>query len=348
MKRTRKLAGSAGVLVAVAVAASGLIATSVSSAAPQQQAGFLAGVVSDVGRFNDKGFNQLSLQGCKQGAKAVANGTCRAFESRSTADYIPNFTKLVRAGADISIATGFLLADATATIAKKFRKSHFTIVDYSVHAPPFANKAGKPLFKNVVGLTFATNENSYMIGCLAALMARDAGSRVISATGGIKIPTVTIFIAAYAAGAKKCVKGTKTLVDYSQDFVDQAKCKELALNHIDAGSKVEFAVAGGCGLGALDAAKEAKIWGVGVDKDQSFLGPHILTSAVKRVDLAVKGVIQAQSLGVYPGGTDIKFNLGNGGVAIGKISRKVPPNYITRMNSIGLQIMNGVIKPPVK
>jgi basic membrane protein A and related proteins len=340
------MAGSVGVLAAVAVAASGLIVTSVSSAAPQQ-AGFLAGVVSDVGRFNDKGFNQLSLQGCKQGAKA-AGGTCRALESRATADYIPNFTRLVRARADISIATGFLLADGTATIAKKFPKSHFTIVDYSMHAPPFANKAGKPLFKNVVGLTFATNENSYMIGCLAALMAKRAGGNTISATGGIKIPTVTIFIAAYAAGAKKCVKGTKTLVDYSQDFVDQAKCKELALNHIDGGSKVEFAVAGNCGLGALDAAKEAKIWGVGVDKDQAFLGKHILTSAVKRVDTAVKGVIQAQSIGVFPGGTDINFNLGNGGVAIGKISNRVPTTYISKMNSIGLQIMNGVIKPPVK
>ena len=83
---------------------------------------------------------------------------------------------------------------------------------------------------------------------------------------------------------KKCAPGTKTLVDYSQDFVDQAKCKELALNQIDGGSKVVFAVAGSCGLGALDAAKESEVWGVGVDTDQSFLGPHILTSAVKRVD----------------------------------------------------------------
>jgi basic membrane protein A len=340
------MVGSVGVLAAVAVAASGLIVTSVSSDAPQQ-GGFLAGVVSDVGRFNDKGFNALALQGCKSGAKA-ARGTCRAFESRQTADYIPNLVKLQRARADIVVTVGFLLADATATVAKKFPKSHYTIVDYSMHAPPFANKAGKPLFKNVAGLTFATNENSYMIGCLAGLMAKKAGGKTISATGGIAIPTVTIFIAAYAAGAKKCAPGTKTLVDYSQDFVDQAKCKELALNHIDAGSKVEFAVAGNCGLGALDAAKEAKIWGVGVDKDQSFLGPHILTSAVKRVDRAVDGVIGTQALGVFPGGTDINFNLANNGVAVGKISRKVPPAFISRMNSIGLQIQNGVIKPPVK
>ena len=340
------MAGSVGVLAAVAVAASALIATSVSSAAPQQKK-FLAGVVSDVGRFNDKGFNQLSLQGCKSGARK-AGGTCLAFESRSTADYIPNFTKLHRAGANISVATGFLLADGTATIAKKFPRDRFTIVDYSVKAPPFANAKGKVLFKNVLGLTFQTNENSYMIGCLAALMAKRAGGNTISATGGIKLPTVTIFIAAYAAGAKKCVKGTKTLVDYSQDFVDQAKCKELALNHIDGGSKVEFAVAGNCGLGALDAAKEAKIWGVGVDKDQSFLGPHILTSAVKRVDRAVEAALLSADLGLFAGGTDLNFDLQNNGVAIGKISRRVPKSYIARMNALGAQIIAGKIKPPVK
>ena len=346
MKRTRKLAGSVGVLAAVAVAASALIATGVSSAAPSQ-ASFLAGVVSDVGRFNDKGFNQLSLEGCKRGARKAA-GQCRAIESRQTSDYIPNFTRMVRSRANITIATGFLLSDALATVAKRFRQDHFTIVDYSAKAPPLGSKSGKALYKNVLGLTFATNENSYMIGCLAALMARDAGRKVISATGGISLPTVTIFIAAYAAGAKKCVPGTRTLVDYSQDFVDQAKCKELALNHIDAGSKVEFAVAGGCGLGALDAAKEERIWGVGVDKDQAFLGPHILTSAVKRVDRAVEAAILSEDLGLFKGGTDLNFNLKNKGVGIGKISPKVPKRYITKMNALGAQIIAGKIRPPVK
>jgi basic membrane protein A len=332
------------VLVAVAVAASALIATGVSSAAPS--AGFLAGVVSDVGRFNDKSFNQLALQGCKSGAKK-AGGTCRGLESRSTSDYIPNFTKLVRDGADISIATGFLLADGTATVAKKFPKSKFAIVDYSVHAPPFASSgSSRPLFKNVVGTNFATNENSYMIGCLSALMAKKAGGKTISAVGGINIPTVSIFIAAYRAGATKCVPGTKTLIDFSQDFGDQAKCKELALNQIAAGSKVVFQVAGGCGLGALDAAKEKHVWGIGVDKDQSFLGPHILTSAVKRVDRAVEALILATDLGVYPAGNDLNFNLKNNGVAIGKISKAVPKAYIKKMNALGAQIIAGKIKPP--
>jgi basic membrane protein A and related proteins len=319
----------------------------VSAGAPARstQDAFLAGVVSDVGRFNDKGFNQLSLKGCKSGAKK-AKGTCRALESKAVSDYIPNFTRLARDEADIAVATGFLLADGTAKIAKRFPASRYAIVDYSVKAAPFANKKGKPLFKNVVGLTFATNQNSYMIGCLAALMAKRDGGNVISAVGGIKLPTVDIFIAAYRAGAARCVKGTQTLIDYSQDFVDQAKCKELALNHIDQGSKVVFQVAGGCGLGALDAAKEQGVWGVGVDNDQAFLGPHILTSAVKRVDVAVETVVLSAKNDTYRGGRDLTFNLKNKGVAVGKINRRVPKAFITQMNKIGTQILAGKIKPP--
>jgi basic membrane protein A len=331
-------------LLALAAVAA-LVVSAAGSASPQQQ--FIAGVVSDVGRFNDKGFNQLSLKGCKSGAKK-AKGTCRALESRSTGDYVPNFARLQRDGAAISIATGFLLAEGTATVAKRFPNGKFAIVDYSVRAAPFANAKGKPLFKNVVGLTFATNENSYMIGCLAAQMARRDGSNIISAVGGIKIPTVDIFIAAYRAGARKCVPGTRTLIDYSQDFVDQAKCKELALNQIDRGSKVVFQVAGGCGLGALDAAKEQSVWGVGVDLDQSFLGAHILTSAVKRVDLSVESVILSVKNGTYKGGADFVFNLKNNGVAIGKISPRVPRAFIKRMNALKPQILSGKIKPPTK
>ena len=328
------------------VAASALIVSAAGSASSSQDS-FIAGVVSDVGRFNDKGFNQLSLKGCKSGAKK-AGGTCRALESRSTADYLPNFTRLQRDGADVSIATGFLLADGTAAVAKRFPKGKFAIVDYSVKAAPFATPKGKVLYKNVVGLTFATNQNSYMIGCLAALMARRDGGNTISAVGGISIPTVTIFIAAYSAGAKRCVPGTKTLVDYSQEFVDQAKCTELATNQIAAGSKVVFAVAGGCGLGALDVAKQEGVWGVGVDNDQSFLGKHILTSAVKRVDVAVETAVLSAKNGTYKGGTDLTFNLKNKGVAIGKISSEVPAAYIKRMNAIGALILAGKIKPPVK
>src|SRR6185312_14405270 len=124
------------------------------------------------------------------------------------------------------------------------------------------------------------------------------------------------------AGAEAAVPGTKVRWDYSQDWEDQAKCKELALNQIASGSKVIFQVAGGCGLGALLAAKEQKVWGIGVDADQSFLGPHVLTSALKGVDTAVFLTAKAVQDGTFHGGGNADFGLDQDGVGLGKFSPK--------------------------
>ena len=105
-------------------------------------------------------------------------------------------------------------------------------------------------------------------------------------------------------------------------------------------------MAGNCGLGALDAAKQQGVWGVGVDNDQSFLGPHILTSAVKRVDVAVFEAISAAVEGSFEGGTDLVFDLENDGVAVGKISPKVPEEFVERMNDLEPLIRSGEIDPP--
>ena len=169
---------------------------------------------------------------------------------------MPNLSTLARQGFDVSIGVGFLLAEGVNTVARQFPNSQFAIIDYSVMAPPFTD-AEKMVETpdNVVGLTFATNENSYLIGCMAAMMVKQGGDQVISAVGGLDIPTVSIFIAGYRDGARACVPDTEVLIGFSQDFVDQAKCKEIALGQIAKGSQVVFQVAGGCGLEALDAAR---------------------------------------------------------------------------------------------
>jgi basic membrane protein A and related proteins len=338
--RARRLIPLAVVSAAAIVlaAAAGLASSGSGDAATKT---YKVGLVSDVGRFNDRSFNQSALDGLRR-AQRVLKVQGRAVESRQTSDYIPNLSSLVRDNYDLTISVGFLLADATNTVSTQFPNSKFAIIDYSVKAPPFTSN------RNVRGLTFATNENSYMIGCLSALMAQRRGRKVISAVGGIKLPTVDIFIAGYRAGARRCVRGTKVLIGYSQDFVAQDKCKEIALSQIAQGSKVVFQVAGGCGLGALDAARERGVWGLGVDKDQKYLGKHVLTSAVKRVDQSVFLTVAAIKAGKFKGGTDAVFNLKNGGVAVGKIDKRVPAKFIKRMNALRPLIISGKIKPPKK
>jgi basic membrane protein A len=302
-------------------------------------------LVSDVGHFNDKSFNQSQLEGLNR-AKANLGITAIPLQSNSASDYLPNLTTAVRRNSNLVISAGFLLAPATATIAKKFPNTHFAITDYPVEAAPFANKSGTPLFKNVEGLTYAANESGCLVGVLAAKMAQKAGGNVIGAVGGIKIPPVDIWIAGYKYCAQKAVPGTKVVTGYSQDFVDTTKCKTVAQNLISQGAKVLFQVAGLCGLGTLKAADDAGIWGIGVDKDQYNDAKRVLTSGVKRVDNGVYQAVQQVQQGKFKGGSDLLFNLKNGGMSVGKINPAVPKAFIDEMNMYKQQIINGTLKVP--
>lgn len=342
MKKVRFLAPVAALAVMAVVAAS-LVGTG--AAAPR--AGYSAGLVSDVGRFNDKGFNQLQLVGLNYAKAHIAGLKTSAVESHSAGDYLPNFATLARRGTNIIIGAGFLLAAQEAQVAKQFPNTKFAITDYDVTGAPFNGKKSP----NVEGLTYATQENSYLVGCLAGLMVKkQGGDQNIGVVGGVKIPPVDAFLAGYKAGAQKCDPGIKVQIGYSQDFIDQAKCKTVAQNQIDAGSQVEFNVAGPCGLGTLDAANDAGIWGIGVDVDQYKLHPaHMLTSAVKRVDtgvyLAIKGAMTGSG---FKGGGNLTFNLKNHGVALGKINPNVPASFIKTINGLRAKIVAGKIKPPAK
>jgi basic membrane protein A and related proteins len=150
------------------------------------------------------------------------------------------------------------------------------------------------------------------------------------------------YIAGFQAGAKEAYPQVETLNGYSQDFVDQAKCKEIALDQISKGSKVVFQVAGGCGLGALDAAQEEGVQGIGVDADQSYLGDHILTSALKKVDVAVFEAVERAQAGNFEGGTDVIATVENGGVGLGKISAE-GKKYESQVQEVQDQIAAGEI-----
>ena len=335
----------AGVL-SVGLAASGALIKSDSGSAAAK-ATFKAALVSDIGTFNDKSFNESQLDGLKR-AKAKLGADILPLESKSSSQYAPNFNKAVRGKADLIIAAGFLLANTTATYAKKFPDTKFAITDYGAEVPPLGSKTFKPLYPNVEGLTYAANEGGCLVGVLAAKMAAKTGKKIIGAVGGIKIPPVDIWIAGYRYCAKKAVPGTKVLINYSQDFSAIDKCKTQAENLIGRGAQVLFQVAGGCGLGTLKAAAAAGIWGIGVDKDQYRDAKRILTSGVKRVDNGVYQAIQKVQNGKFVAGGNLLFNLKNGGMSVGKINPAVPKKFITAMNAVKAKIIKKQLKVPTK
>ena len=294
-----------------------------------------AGVVTDIGGLNDRSFNSLANKGRKDAESQLGVET-RVLISKSNADYVPNLSQLAQQQFDIIVPVGFLMADATNTVATKLPNANFAIVDF-----PAAALKDKP--KNVQGLLFAEQEAGYLAGYLAGLWAKDNKAKTVSTVGGQKIPPVDHYIAGFQAGAKKAFPGVETLNAYSQDFVDQAKCKEIALDQIAKGSKVVFQVAGGCGLGALDAAKEKGVQGIGVDADQSYLGDHILTSALKKVDVAVLEAIKRAQDDKFKGGTDVIATVENDGVGLGKIG-PAGEKYADKITEITDQIAAGEIK----
>ena len=298
-------------------------------------------LVTDVGQLNDRGFNQLAYEGLKRAEKELGV-EIRVAQSNSPADYIPNHTTLARQGFDLVIGVGFSQGDAVDTTATNLPNSKFAIVDVD-------QQSLKSRPENVVGLLFREQEVGYLAGYLAGLAEkRRPGPDVVSSVGGFKEPPVDRFIAGYQAGAKSAAPGIKTLNGYSQTWDDQAKCKEVALGHIARGAGVVFQVAGGCGLGALDAANERDVWGIGVDADQSFLGEHVMTSAIKRVDEAVFRTIQSVVEDEWQGGRSIVFGLEDDGVGLGTISSEVPEEDREALEQVRERIRSGEIEVPAE
>src|SRR4051795_3508842 len=326
------LAAGAALLLAAGCGGSSKSSSSTSGSTTTQSGKTIA-LVSDIGKFNDRSFNQSQKEGLDK-AHNELGVTTLPLQSASTSDYVPNLSAAVRKKADLIISAGFLLADSTNTVAKKNPNLHFAITDYDVTGAPFNG------LKNVEGLTYAANESGCLVGYLAAEMAKkQGGKQILGAVGGVKIPPVDIWIAGYQYCAKLFNPNIKVLVGYSQDFVASDKCKTVAENQISQGAQVLFQVAGGCGLGTLKAADAAHIWGIGVDKDQYNDAQRVLTSGVKRVDTGVYQAIGKAKNGGFKGGHNLLFNLKNGGMSVGKINPAVPKAYKTLMNSYKTKII---------
>ncbi len=327
----------AGLVAAVAVLAAGCGSgdDAASETTESTPTGIKVGLITDLGQLNDNGFNELAYNGLKRAEKELGIQG-RLIESKSAADYVPNMASLARQGYDLIIGVGYAQGNAIASTAKAFPNTKFAIIDVDQ-----STLKGTPA--NVQGQLFREEQVGYLVGYLAALETKRAGGNAISAVGGFKEPPVDRYIAGYRAGATAAVPGIKVKWGYSQDWEDQAKCKELALNQIAAGSKTVFQVAGACGLGALLAAKQQKVWGIGVDADQSFLGPHVLTSGLKGVDTAVFLTAKAAQDGAFAGGGNAVFGLNEDGVGLGTFSPDANTDDIAATEKVEQEIADGTI-----
>jgi basic membrane protein A len=294
------------------------------------------GFVTDLVALNSRPVPRQIVAGLRR-AKQQLGVSGRVLARNPNEGYTRGIASLARQRYDLVIAFSFQAAEAIDSVALGFPQTKFLIVDYPRSA--LQHKA-----KNVLGLVFREQEAGYLAGYLAGLEERQRPGRdVVSSIGAYPNPPISRFIAGFQTGARRADPGITLLNAFSLNYVDRTKCRSLALSQIARGSGAVLAVSGDCGLGALEAAKKQKVWGIGSEVDESALGPFILTSAVKSTGSAVFDVIRSLRRGTFSGG-DLSLGLRQGGVRLGRISPRVPASLVRQVEAIRAQIAAGRIR----
>ncbi|MES1171332.1 MAG: BMP family ABC transporter substrate-binding protein [Actinomycetota bacterium] len=309
---------------------------------------YKACMVSDSGGFDDKSFNQAGFEGLQSVSNDLGIEIATA-ESTDEADYATNIDQMVSSGCDLTITVGFLLGDATKAAAEANTESDFAIIDF----------AYDPTIPNVKGIVFETDQAAFLAGYAAAASTQTG---TIATFGGMNIPTVTIFMNGFLAGANyyNTENGTDVKVlgwdgkdgSFTEDFQDQTKGQTLAQGFIDQGADIIMPVAGPVGLGAAAAAKAAgNTWIVGVDSDwtqTTDYGDIILTSVMKLMGPAVYDVVQEAAVGAGFNSDLYVGTLENGGVGLGPSASAVPAEVVTKLDELKAGIIDGSISVAVE
>ncbi len=292
---------------------------------------FVMAMVTDQSGLGDQAFNDAAWEGLKMAEKKFGI-IKKVVESREQSQYVPNFSSLAEQKVDLIIGVGFLLKDAIKEVAPEYPNAHFALVDGVVKAP------------NVACLLFKENQGAFLVGAIAAKMTKTG---IVGFVGGMETPIVKKFEAGYRAGVMTANPKVKVLVSYAGTFKDPAKGEEMAIPEYNQGADIVFQVAGQTGLGVINAAKKMNKYVIGVDRDQHYLAPkNVITSMIKRVDIAVFNAAKMVVEGKFKGGI-YRYGIKEGGVDIApSTSKMVPKDILDYVNKLKEMIKEGKINPP--
>ncbi|NYH50997.1 MULTISPECIES: BMP family lipoprotein [Nocardiopsis] len=338
-----------------AVAAAGVLAlTACDSAAEEGGDGggeesasaLQVGLAYDVGGRGDRSFNDSAYRGLSQAAEELGVETTDFEPSDGEADSAKEqrLATMAEEGFDVVIAVGFAYAEPLQTVAAEYPDVHFAIVDSEIEG-----------MDNVTSLVFAEEQASFLAGAAAALTTEEDHVGFI---GGVETPLIHKFEAGYVAGAEHVNEDVDVEIDYLSQppdmsgFSDPAKGRELAQAQYDRGADVIYHAAGASGNGVLEAAVTNDFTFIGVDSDQyenaeENQKPHVLTSAIKQVDVAVFELIKAASEGGVEGGIQ-RFDLADGGVDYTQSNEEAISPIQDELEEIKQQIIDGEIEVPTK
>ncbi|MBX6354035.1 MAG: BMP family ABC transporter substrate-binding protein [Thermoflavifilum sp.] len=299
---------------------------------------FRVALITDVGGLNDHSFNYLSYAGLQRAEQQLGvKGT--VVQSKSQSDYVPNLTRFAQQGYDLVIAVGYLMTDAVEQVSKQYPNTHFLIIDVGVTDRP-----------NVAGAVFKTEQSAFLAGAMTGWLEQAQGiphmnaQNVAGVVAGMKIPPVEEYLAGYIQGFKYADPKGTLLVKWTNDFADSTLGNQMAQSEIQSGADIVFQLAGGAGTGVIQAAKQAGVYAIGADADQSYLAPGtVLTSTLKKVDVATFDVIQETKEGHFQGGVHT-FDLAGGGVGLAPFDPTVPAAIQQKVNQLAQDITQGKIK----
>jgi len=290
------------------------------------------GIVTDTGGVNDGSFNESAWAGAQKAAEEFGL-TANYLESHADSDYKPNIESFIDEEYDLIICVGYQLADALREEAEANPDVNFAIIDDSTNAD----------LENVTCLMFEQSQASYLVGYVAGLTTE---SNTIGFVLGMSTDTMNEFGYGYLAGAIDANADVKVLQTNANSFSDTAAGKTAANNMVSQGADVIFHAAGGTGLGVIDACKEAGIWAIGVDQDQSSVAPEtILTSAMKRVDNSVYDVASDLINGTLESGVKT-YTLEDAGVDIAPTTDNLSEETLAAIEEVKQQIIDGTVVVP--
>ncbi len=305
---------------------------------------FCIGLVTDVGKVDDKSFNQSAWEGAQQAAKNL-NGYAQYIETSDAKDYDKNIATFAEANYDVIVTVGFALGEATLNAANKYPNIDFIGVDQALDT-------SQPTPKNITGLIFPEDQSGFLVGALAAMMTKS--NKIGGVFGTDAVPAVWRYGEGYRAGAKYINPNIEIYIVYHNDvgfdktFNDPEWGAATAKSMIDKGADVIFGGGGNTGNGAVIASAQAGIYAIGVDSDQYYTLPEaqkqLLTSALKLITPGVVDLITAAKNGTFPGGN----YLGKGGFApYHDLDSTVPADVKAKMDQINKGLLDGSIKTNV-
>ncbi len=302
------------------------------------------GLVFDVGGRGDKSFNDQAYRGLVM-AKDSLGIKYQYIEPGGGSDRESALRQLAnQKSIGLIFGVGFIFTDDINQVAKAFPDKKFACIDYTYDST-------KAVPKNVIPIEFRENEGSFLVGAIAGLMTK---TDKVGFIGGMESPLIRKFQAGYEAGVKYVNPKCKVLVAYAgvtgEAFKNPAKGKELALSQYSQGADIIYHAAGVTGLGVFEAAREMKKYAIGVDMDQWNEAPgYVLTSMVKKGDVAVFDVIKEWKEGKFDGGVPRVFGLRDNGVdfVYDKNNKPLIPEKIySRVEQLRSEIIAGKIKVP--